>query len=375
MSTTTTEAPPGILIPSLPNDVALQCLARVPRQYHPVLAAVSKPIRSLLSSPELFAARSSLNSTESLLYLTIRSLYGKPKGWFTVYGRRSNTNDDNKSNIIVAPVPGVPKDRLDWSDCAAVGSKIYVVGGINCVSYSTKVWIFDCRFHTWERGPGMPTVRSQAAKTVVLDSKIYVIGCWTEKKSWVLVFDTVARSWETLPSPKLGVYNERVVGCTIRGGKVCVWLEREEIRFDPATETWEVFESGVRPGFHWTAQMCEVNGVLYCADEDTRTIRGLNERNGIWKELKLVNNRGLPNRFRDPCMVNVGGRLVIMGLGYPRDEIFTSELELWCAEIEVKMDRDGDLLGEVLWSKLVFSMSSLLVDMEPLFYTCLPVSF
>ncbi|EXC25521.1 hypothetical protein L484_009830 [Morus notabilis] len=48
--TITMSTTPEILIPSLPNDIFLQCLACVPRQYHPVLAAVAKPIRSLVSS-------------------------------------------------------------------------------------------------------------------------------------------------------------------------------------------------------------------------------------------------------------------------------------------------------------------------------------
>lgn len=62
--------------------------------------------------------------------------------------------------------------------------------------------------------------------------------------------------------PELMVYNKLVLGCGIRGGKVCVWLEGEELRFDTATKTWEAFGIVV-----WqSSPMCEVNGVLYSLD-------------------------------------------------------------------------------------------------------------
>ncbi|EXC19724.1 F-box/kelch-repeat protein SKIP6 [Morus notabilis] len=374
---TVTEALPEILIPSLPNDVALQCLARVPRRYHRVLAAVSKPIRSVLSSPHFFAVRSSLNCTELLPYLRIRSRYCHTVGWFTVFGRRP---DDGKNDIIVAPVPGDPNDRLDWSNYAAVGPKIYVVGGISGDCYSTELWIFDCRFHTWERGPSMPTVQRCAAKTVVLDGKIYAIGCWTEENSWVNVFDTVDGRWEALPSPKLRVYGKEVDGCAIRGGKVCVWSEFEELKFDPATKTWEVFRSGVGSGLRWTTQICEVNGMLYCTENYKGMIKGFDERNGVWKEVKIVDNTGLlPNHLWKPWMVNVGGRLVIMGWKELQDQIVNPELDdkvgVWCAEIEVEKDGDGDFRGEVQWSEMVSSMRTWLADRAPLFYACVPVSY
>ncbi|KAL4345795.1 hypothetical protein AHAS_Ahas11G0314100 [Arachis hypogaea] len=38
------------LIPSLPNDVALDCFARVSRSYHSNLSQVSKTVRSFFSS-------------------------------------------------------------------------------------------------------------------------------------------------------------------------------------------------------------------------------------------------------------------------------------------------------------------------------------
>lgn len=76
----------------------------------------------------------------------------------------------------------------------------------------------------------------------------------------------------------------------------------EELRFDPAIKTWELFESVVgAPALRlpWSnAGMCELNGVLYCADVNfKKAIIGSNEVTRALKELKLE-NRGLwPNQL------------------------------------------------------------------------------
>ncbi|GMN33485.1 hypothetical protein TIFTF001_004172 [Ficus carica] len=359
-TTTTTETPSEILIPSLPNDVALQCLARVPRQYHPVLAAVSKPVRSLLSSPEFFAARSALNCAEHLLYFRIGILDFRPARWFTLY-RRPNPNSA-AGNFTMAPVPGNPNDCLQLYKHAVVGPKIYLLSDEIGHKNTAKVWIFDCRFHTWERGPNIPTCQKFGLRTVVLDAKIYVFGSLTVKGSWADVFDTVAGRWEALPSPELTVYDKLVLGCGVKGGKVCVWVvEGVELRFDPGTKTWEV-NSLALPGFE---QICEVNGVLCCCNGDIRTLKGFDERVGLWKEINLVNG-GFPNDFLVLQTLNVGGRLVIVGLG---------RMGVWCAEFEVKQDRDnGDFSGEVLWSDMVYLMHKSFLYRLSLFNTCMPVS-
>ncbi|KAL5549881.1 hypothetical protein UlMin_000057 [Ulmus minor] len=59
------------LIPGLPYDIALNCLSCVPRWHHPVLSAVSKPFKSILSSLDLFNARSLDNFSENLTYVII----------------------------------------------------------------------------------------------------------------------------------------------------------------------------------------------------------------------------------------------------------------------------------------------------------------
>lgn len=83
----------------------------------------------------------------------------------------------------MAPVPGTPNDRLDWSEYVAEGPKIYVLGGKLGRNNSAEVWIFDSRFHKWERGPSMPPARKFGARAVVHDGMIYVFGHVTTEGS------------------------------------------------------------------------------------------------------------------------------------------------------------------------------------------------
>ena len=52
-----TEQAQSPLICGLPDDIALICLARVPRKYHALLRCVSKRWRDLVSSEEWHAYR------------------------------------------------------------------------------------------------------------------------------------------------------------------------------------------------------------------------------------------------------------------------------------------------------------------------------
>lgn len=49
-------------------------------------------------------------------------------------------------------------------------------------------------------------------------------------------------------------------------------MDGEELKFDPVTKEWEVFESYIGVGLPWSTQMCQVNGVLYCCYESRHVI-------------------------------------------------------------------------------------------------------
>ncbi|CAF1861693.1 hypothetical protein Bca4012_033136 [Brassica carinata] len=64
------QSPPPSPITSLPEDVVVDILARLPISDYPRVSLVSKRFRSLVSSPEIYARRrSSLGCTEHCLYV------------------------------------------------------------------------------------------------------------------------------------------------------------------------------------------------------------------------------------------------------------------------------------------------------------------
>ena len=195
-------------IPSLPDDVALNILARIPRCYHVVLSAVSKPIRALLSSPDFFDARSQLNYTENQFYLWLGPLFRKRRSSWFVIQRSPKPNSTSRRNFCLVPVPPIPVPTLTNFALASLGHQIYVIGGMEgkgqARAPTSLVCMLDCRFHTWERVSDMGTAR-YSAEAVVADGKIYVTEgvTWKDwaKANWAEVFDPSVGRWEALPSP------------------------------------------------------------------------------------------------------------------------------------------------------------------------------
>ncbi|CAH8336178.1 unnamed protein product [Eruca vesicaria subsp. sativa] len=67
------ELPVSPLIPSLPDDVTLDIVARVPRSHYPTLSLVSKKFRKLIASPKLYKRRSQLGITQHRVYAILRN--------------------------------------------------------------------------------------------------------------------------------------------------------------------------------------------------------------------------------------------------------------------------------------------------------------
>ncbi|PON52263.1 F-box domain containing protein [Trema orientale] len=245
MSTTMSK----VIIPGLPDDVTLNVLARVPRCHHPVLAAVSKRIRSVVTSPDLFAIRSRLNCAEDQIYLIAHEGTQMPIDWFVVHRKPGG----NVNGPILAPIPSGPlMYRPDTSAYAIIGPKIYVLGGLTCKGRpSSDVWVLDCRSHAWERGQSMQMRRAFTSAAVV-DGRIYVMGgcmlkedAWARETHWVETLDLVAAEeggrweWEGIPSSAEVHSKNFVTFSNVMGGGICIWAGGEEFRFDPATKAWE----------------------------------------------------------------------------------------------------------------------------------------
>ncbi|XP_050385702.1 F-box/kelch-repeat protein SKIP6 [Argentina anserina] len=344
-STNTTEST-AELIPSLPYDVASNCLARVPRHYHPTLSVLSKPIRSLLSSPFFFTTRSLLSSAQPLLYLSLRS----PDHRSTWYTLNQNPNPKTNPLHLLVPIPPVPSPAIGAA-YAAFGFSIYVLGGSIHDAPTNHVWILDCRFHTWRAGPPMRVAREFAAAGVV-DGIIYVIGgcvtdSWTRSEYWAEALDPGTGRWEAVASP-VEVRGKWMHASAVIGGRVYALADRGGVVYDPKTRVWEGVEKRMDMG--WRGRACVVHGMLYCYDYLGK-IRGFDSKNRVWKELKGVEKR-LPKFLCGATMANVGENLVVLW----ETKANGKEMEIWCAEIEVEENGDGELWGRIEWSQKLLSV-------------------
>ncbi|XP_056159080.1 F-box/kelch-repeat protein SKIP6 [Syzygium oleosum] len=351
------------LIPSLPDDVAVNIIARVPRSQHPTLSLVSKAFRSLLSSPLLFSARRLLRRTQPSLYLALRHPSSPYRHlWFTLHlppapdptsPKQQQQQRHRHRRRRLVPIPPVPSPSIG-SAFAAVGPLIYVLGGsVNDVA-SPHVWVLDCRFHRWRSGPAMRVGREFAAAGVVGD-KLYVMGgctvdTWSRAAHWAEVLVPGGGSWAAVPSSSLDVREKWMHASAVVDGRIHAMADRGGVVYDVDKEVWESVDSELNMG--WRGRACVVDGVLYCYDYLGK-IRGFDVKEGVWKELKGVES-GLPKFLCGATMANLGGNLVVVWEGKGGGK----EMEVWCAEIAVKKDEHGDLVGCICWSDPVLKVSN-----------------
>ncbi|CAA7019882.1 unnamed protein product [Microthlaspi erraticum] len=139
-----TAPPPPPSFSSLPDEIVLSFLARISKSYYSSLCLVSKSFYSLLSSPEIYSARSEIGAREPRLYLCLR-LPKSPDhhhSWFFL-----GEIEGELSSVPVRLSSSHSLERLN-STTVAVGPEIYQIGGSNDNKlYSSAVDVFDCRSH------------------------------------------------------------------------------------------------------------------------------------------------------------------------------------------------------------------------------------
>ncbi|XP_022774899.1 F-box/kelch-repeat protein SKIP6 [Durio zibethinus] len=350
------------LIPSLPDDVALNIIARIPRCHHPTLSLVSKSMKSLISSPLLYSARSLLKSSEHFLYITLRLHTSHFLRFYSLYQNPSNPINPKYSLI---PLPLIPSPSLVGSAFAALDHKIYVLGGSIKDIPSSQVWSLDCRTHTWELAPNMHVSREFAAAGVV-DDKIFVIGgCvvdnWARSTNWAEAYDAKTGKWNSVPSP-IQIRDKWMHASAVIDGKVYAMADRNGVCYEVGSGSWGTVESDLDNG--WRGRACVIDGVLFCYDY-LGNIRGYDVKEGMWKELKGL-KKGLPRFLCGATMANLGGKLMVV---WESKNGNGKEMEIRCAEIEVRKDERGELWGNIEWSDVV-----LLVPREASIMHCLAVA-
>lgn len=226
------------LIPSLPDEISAQILARVPRIHYLNLKSVSRAWKVALASSELFCLRKELGTTEEWLYILTKVNDNKLL-WYAldpICGKWQRlppmpnvfVEDEAKKGLAAIPrrmwsMLGssikiadvimkwfIRKDALDqmpFCGCSigAVDGCIYALGGFSKASAMKSVWRYDPVTNSWTEGSPMSVGRAYS-KTGVLNNKLYVVGGVTRGRGGLNplqsaeVYDPHTATWSQLPN-------------------------------------------------------------------------------------------------------------------------------------------------------------------------------
>ncbi|XP_024360461.1 F-box/kelch-repeat protein At1g55270 isoform X1 [Physcomitrium patens] len=308
------EEPYRGLIPSLPDELALLCLARVPRAQHAVLSAVCRSWRRLLQTGVFYDIRQELSLTEEWLFL------------WTQDSSRANVwhGYDPQSNRWFT-LPPLPNEQCTAGNSASavVDGKLFVVGGqldngnaCSCVSY------FDMQHFSWKSAAPLTIARAKCMAGVI-NNQLYVVGGFTERDQdagpTAEAYNPVKNEWRLISSMKISM---ELYDSAVLGNKFYVVNSSSEnlvgLVYDPKQDEWVYMAHGLNTG--WQSKTAAMNGRLYAVG-DSHSLEGkneisvYNERKDAWETIKGVLEDSAPVLAWGPELVSLGGKLCIVGTG------------------------------------------------------------
>lgn len=204
----------GGFTPSLPDEIFLNCLVRVPLQSHANLHHVSKSIRSLMESDEYYSQRHAENASSSYFCLLQRDATDATSGFgITLVDVECATWERLPS------IPGLPSGLPTFAKLVCVGRELIVMGGWWENSWEPSVSVFVYNFGTqrWRQGADMPAPRSFFA-CAALGTRIMVAGGHDVEKqalNSVACYDVATNSWSSRTS--LTLPRDEPTGVTLAG--------------------------------------------------------------------------------------------------------------------------------------------------------------
>lgn len=129
------------IIPGLPDDVAIFCLALIPRKYLPVMASVCKRWRMFIQSKDFISVRKETGILEEWLYFLTSDLDGEGSHWEVMTSLEGKT-------WMLPPMPGSVKACFGT---VVFDGKLLVIGGFfmdgGIQSASADVYQYDTRLN------------------------------------------------------------------------------------------------------------------------------------------------------------------------------------------------------------------------------------
>ncbi|KAI0493715.1 hypothetical protein KFK09_023839 [Dendrobium nobile] len=324
------------LIYGLPDDLAILCLSKVPRQFHHVLRCVSKRWSALLCSKEFSSCRSRQNLRETWIYAMCVNKY-RVNCCYVL-----NPYPSSKHWKLLQRIPSECIGREGMS-FEALGNKLFLLGGCSCQENPTnEVYSYDTSTEKWEKAARMPTARCYFL-SAALGNKIYVTGglglSSDASNSWD-IYDYHSNNWSSYEDTSL---IPDIVKSFIFEGKVYTihntWIDRQFARaYDPSSRKWE--DANQQMSSCARGPTVVVRDTLYMLDETygTRLMMWQNEAKE-WVPL----GRLAQMLTKPPCqLVAVGSCIFIVG----------QKLSTVVVDMEKAAQVEGVLVGSSLVPKL-----------------------
>ncbi|CAA7033073.1 unnamed protein product [Microthlaspi erraticum] len=334
--------PPSVFS-TLPVDIVLNILARVPRNHHPMLSCVSKNFRSLVRSSELHMTLS-LQGNDDSFYVCFRD-FDSPSltyHWFTL--------DDDQRRLVSVPFPSPPEPN---SAALMIGHEIYLVGGYRNHS-CRSIWILDSRSAAMRKAPRRHVACCFPAVGLV-DEKIYMFGGHQDEHNEIQaeVFDTKTQTWDVAPNPDMRVkcVSMSAVNPSLDSKIYVRDTDGQVIVYDPSDGKCEKIYDVQDDVSLWSQDVCVIDNVRYIYQE----CFGL-----MWYDSEDMEWREVTGYKLGYCSANrvtlaeYKGKLAFIRECYCSTK---KKTEIWC--VILALEREGDALeivGEVEWAGLILSV-------------------
>ena len=307
------------LIPSLPDELSIQILARLPRICYSSVRLVSRRWRSAVSTSEVYSLRKELGRTEEWLYVLTKGHEDKllwyaldpvstkwqrlPPMPVVVYEEESRKSLSGLWNMITPSfnVGAIVRsflgrrdssEQMPFCGCAigAVDGGLYVIGGLSRSKTVSCVWRFDPILNSWSEVSSMLASRAYS-KTGVLNKKLYVVGGVDRGRGGLSplqsaeVYDPNKNRWSfiadmsTAMVPLIGVVYDKKWFLKGLGSHQLVMSEA----YDPEVNSWSPVSDGMVAG--WRNPCTSLNGRLYGLDcRDGCKLRVFDESTDSWNK-------------------------------------------------------------------------------------------
>ncbi|MQM12450.1 hypothetical protein Taro_045369 [Colocasia esculenta] len=199
-----------LLIPGLPDEIARECLVRVPYHCWGAVRSVCKLWRDEVESPDFHGLRRASGLACPVVALSQSEpvpVSGGPasKYAFTPSYRVALFEPDPGAWRTLPPVPGLPHGLPLFCQLAGAGRELVVVGGWNPETWvaSDEVHVYDFIAGAWRRGARMPGPR-RSFFACASDGRrtVFVAGGHDEDKNAMrsaMAYDVARDEWTLLP--------------------------------------------------------------------------------------------------------------------------------------------------------------------------------